>query len=68
MGGNENRPYYDRRKSDSNLVNFKLNNLSNLNKNMDDNNILLKKDSAEASPSSNAPINNLNIGNIQKKI
>jgi hypothetical protein len=67
VGGNENRPYYDRRKSDSNLVNFKLNNLSNLNKNMDDNNILLKKDSAEASPSSNAPINNLNIGNIQKK-
>ena len=67
VGGNENRPYYDRRKSDSNLVNFKLNNLSNLNKNMDDNNILLKKGSAEASPSSNAPINNLNIGNIQKK-
>ena len=67
VGGNENRPYYDRRKSDSNLVNFKLNNLSNLNKIMDDNNILLKKDSAEASPLSNAPINNLNIGNIQKK-
>ena len=67
VGGNENRPYYDRRKSDSNLVNFKLNNLSNLNKNMDDNNILLKKVSAEASLPSNSHINNLNIGNIQKK-
>lgn len=27
VGGNENRPYYDRRKSDSNMINFKFNSL-----------------------------------------
>ena len=70
LGGNENRPYYDRRKSDSQLANFKFNNLANLNKNMnDENNNLLKKKSVDTT---SLPVNvvnnsyNLNLGNTQK--
>ena len=57
VGGNDKRPYYDRRKSDSNLVNFKFNNLKELNKNS--NNIINKNDeqSIISKKTSESPIN-----------
>ena len=57
VGGNDKRPYYDRRKSDSNLVNFKFNNLKELNKNS--NNSINKNDeqSIISKKTSESPIN-----------
>ena len=64
VGGNDKRPYYDRRKSDSNLVHFKFNSLNKLNNKNDEMSSLSKK-------TSDSPINkNINISanllNIQK--
>ena len=64
VGGNDKRPYYDRRKSDSNLVNFKFNNLKELNKNS--NNIINKNDeqSIISKKTSESPINKNIISSV----
>ena len=76
VGGNDNRPYYDRRKSDSHLVNFKFNNLSEKkntnNNNINNNNINKNDEISNISKKTNeSPINkninsSVNVLNFQK--
>ena len=77
VGGNDNRPYYDRRKSDSNLTNFKFNklktlnisninnsNINNSNNKNDERNTLSKK--TNKSPCNKNINSSVNVLNFQK--
>ena len=70
VGGNDNRPYYDRRKSDSNLMNFRFNGLNqvNNNNNNNDQSELNKKKIVLSNSANNNNINNINSlnPNLQK--
>lgn len=66
VGGNNNRPYYDRRKSDNQLLNLRFNGLNNINNSGGKNEE--KRSSIESSNSSNNNANNnSNLLNTQQK-
>ena len=68
VGGNDNRPYYDRRKSDSNLMNFRFNGLNQVNNNNNNQSDLNKKKIVLSNSANNNNINNINSlnPNLQK--
>lgn len=66
VGGNNNRPYYDRRKSDNQLLNLRFNGLNNINNSGGKNEE--KRSSIKSSNSSNNNANNnSNLLNTQQK-